>query len=231
MGAFSGPQEYWLTNVDSGNYHASKRGVVQNGLLVSYDAGALESYPGTGRTLYDLTANGYHASIVGDYTYNPTDRGGNIYLSTNNNTYIKTPEIAGFKSFCFTFLKTDTNFTGYSWKYVWDARPGASGGWFAGVGDNGTLLAFSTGGWTNIHVNGSPVAATWASFPTDSFFQLYAVYGNLDATTYTSTINLMSRYSDNESMRGNVVAFQAYNRYLTSEEIFRNYWVMKGRLG
>jgi hypothetical protein len=229
MAINAGPSEYWLTNVDSGNYHASKNGVTQSGLVASYDAGALESYPGSGNILYDLTENNYHATLYGNITYNSA-RGGNLVFPANN-TYIKTPEISNFKSICLTVLKTDLNADNYSWKYLWDARPGASGGWFAGVAPNGTPLQFSTGGWGNIYVNGNPVVtATWDNFQTNQYFQIYSVYGGLDLTTYTSTINFMSRYSDSEYMGGNVVAIQIYNRYLTDIEIFKNYYVMKGRL-
>ena len=56
----------------SSTYYQAKRGIVQDNLRLSLDAGVPDSYKG-GSTWYDLTSNGNNAVLTGSYQYSKSE--------------------------------------------------------------------------------------------------------------------------------------------------------------
>jgi len=64
MGSGYGVTPEWSRDTEEGRNHVSKLGVVQEGLIFNLDAGATDSYAGSGGTWSDLSGNGRNASII-----------------------------------------------------------------------------------------------------------------------------------------------------------------------
>ena len=58
--------------------------IVRDGLVLYLDAGDRNSYPGTGNTWYDLSGNGYNASLVNSPSFNNVDRGSILFNGTGD---------------------------------------------------------------------------------------------------------------------------------------------------
>lgn len=65
MGTGYGVTPEWASNTAAGRNHIAKLGVVQEGLVFNIDAGAPDSYPGSGATWSDVSGNSRNASITG----------------------------------------------------------------------------------------------------------------------------------------------------------------------
>jgi hypothetical protein len=179
--------------------------IITSGLTLNLDAGFTPSYPKSGTTWTDISFSGNNGTLTNGPTYN-TSNGGSIVFDGVDD-YLKTPSIINFRSICLWVSKQST---GTNWQYLLDARPGYSDGYFANN---------STGGWSNWYLNGNSISSTWALLPTDQWFHLY-IQAN---TNYTSTINFMSRVSNNENLGGKIGSIQIYNRPITPQEILQNY--------
>jgi hypothetical protein len=116
----------------------------------------------------------------------------------------------------FCTKKNDTGLT--SWRYLVDARPGHPSGYIAALG---------IGTW-DFYLNGGDLVTTsWSNIPTDEWFYLCA-----DAKqNYTSTINFMSRTSNNEVLPGKISNIQIYDRTLTQNEMEHNFTFLRSRYG
>jgi hypothetical protein len=179
--------------------------IITSGLTLNLDAGFTPSYPKSGTTWTDISFSGNNGTLTNGPTYN-TSNGGSIVFDGVDD-YLKTPSIINFRSICLWVSKQST---GTNWQYLLDARPGYSDGYFANN---------STGGWSNWYLNGNSISSTWALLPTDQWFHLY-IQAN---TNYTSTINFMSRVSNNENLGGKIGSIQIYNRPITPQEVLQNY--------
>jgi hypothetical protein len=114
--------------------------------------------------------------------------------------------------------KPFVDYGAFPWKYLLDARPGFASGYLANN---------NPGGWSNWYLNSVSIATSWPLLPVDQWFHFYI---QADAN-YTSTINFMSRYSNNENIGGRIGHIQAYSKTLTPAEILQNYNATKTRFG
>ena len=103
-------------------------------------------------------------------------------------------------------------------RYLMDSRTG---------NPNGYLYSGGAGNWTNFYADLSPIAANWASIPKDRWVAFYAD----TAAQYTATINLMSRYSNSETLPGKLGVVLVYNRKLTQAEMLQNFNAYRNRYG
>jgi hypothetical protein len=189
--------------------------IVSDGLVLYLDAGSPNSYrPDFGTTWKDMSGNNYSGSLINGSTYSTASGGSIVFDGVDD--YMITQQVANFRSISMFLYKTETG--PIDWKYILDARPGMSNGFFANL---------QVGNWTNWYLNGSSIAATYANLPTNQWFHLYIQAD----TNYTSTINFMSRVSNNEQMGGRIGQIQIYNRILSDSEILQNYNAQKSRFG
>lgn len=185
--------------------------IVRNGLVLHLDATNQKSYPGTGTTWYDLSGNNNNASLVNGPTHSE-----NTFVFDGVDDYLITSSVT-FKSIMMSLNYYNTG-PNSSWKYLIDARSGASGGYY--VPSNN---AFG-GSWksTNrINTNSGSIS----DIPFNQWHTLY-----LEATdTFTDDINFMSRVSNNEVAGGAIGVIMIYDRYLTEDEVSKNHIAIRSR--
>jgi hypothetical protein len=214
-------------------------GPVTNGLLLYWDAGNLDSYPGTGTTIYDLSGNGNNGTLVNRVGYNQTNGGVLITDGIDDYIYCNTPNL------------TSTNFTEMgAARYISFVRPGGTypGGrminanstnWLMGHWGNTVDNYFAEGTITGI--NGSISDLNW---------RIYAGNGDISGDVYSFYMNnslyasngggsagpngvMIGKYplSNLENANGAFSFLLIYNRILTTAEMTQNYNYFKGRFG
>jgi hypothetical protein len=84
---------------------------VTSGLILHFDTKFVNSYPGSGDTIYDLSGNNRHSEIIGVVNYSNNQ----IVLNGTDN-YIKTPALPGIssnnQSFSFELIVTPSSTSG-----------------------------------------------------------------------------------------------------------------------
>lgn len=198
-----------------GNY----RRIVKDGLILDLDAAKLDTYLGTGTTWTDLSGNGNSATLFNSPTFNTIN--GGVLEFNGSSTYLKTPSISNFRTISM-WIKTSKIGT-YSWKYILDARPGMSNGWYSTLGVGS--------GWVTQYINGAVTSVNSSNVPLNTWCNLVIISN----AAYTSTINFMSRYSTGptslEFIDGSVGSIMIYNKVLSSQEVLQNYNATKVRYG
>jgi hypothetical protein len=214
-------------------------GPVTNGLVLYWDAGNLDSYPGTGTTIYDLSGNGNNGTLVNGVTYNQTNGGVLITDGIDDYIYCNTPNLSS------------TNFTEMgAARYISFVRPGGlypggrminanSNNWLMGHWGNTVDNYFAEGTITGI--NGSISDLNW---------RIYAGNGDISGDVYSFYMNnslyasngggsagpngvMIGKYplSNLENANGAFSFLLIYNRILTTAEMTQNYNYFKGRFG
>jgi hypothetical protein len=189
--------------------------IVTNGLVLALDAGNRKSYPGTGTTWTDLSGLGNTGTLINGPTYSSANGGSIVFDGAND--YVITSTITNYKSLnMWAYLDSKS-------AYLLDARTGSPSGyfWFPG-GDAG----FGPD-WDQFYINGNPVSLSLSNIPTNVWFNFYI----RNTGIRTGTINLFSRFSNNEQQGGKYSLFSAYNRELTAAEIQQNFNALRGRYG
>lgn len=216
-----------------------KSGVVTDGLVLNLDAGFAESYPKGGTTWYDLSGNGYNATLVNGPTYS-TLGGGSIRFDGSN-------DYATLTSIDFR-----RNFTMEAWVYydngigslfgqgttsvnnglhiVWQSL--SRGLVFAMYGNDLDYSSFSTADYNQwkhlvftynhstylkqIYQNGTLIAS-----------------GTGNGYTGTGTFRLGVSYSSGNYnyLKGYMAIARSYFKVLSSSEVSQNYNATKGRYG
>ena len=226
MGAYSGPE------------------INEDGLVLALDAGNAKSYPGSGTTWTDLSANGNNGTLTNGPTYSSANGGSIVFDGSND--YIDLPSSFAFGTSTFSiecWVKADT-LSGIDAIY-YSQSSNISG--FYGVGHNsngdGFFLSDFNGSTRVSTVFGSNAAVdTWYHlvFLKNASNQ-YVVYRNTVASTTNniSTLSLTSAdprigynpASAAEIWDGNISNFKIYNRALTASEIQQNFNATRGRFG
>jgi len=183
----------------------------QNAVMMvdSYDT---RSYSGSGSVWYDISGNGNNVNLYNSPSYvnnNIIFDGVNDFGIISSTTY---------RSLSLWAYKTDAGPS--TWKYLFDARSGMGNGWFANQGQGTNWSA-------TMYVNGSPVGRSWSNLPTNSWFHLYIEADN----TYTGTINLMSRYSNNEQLGGYLNSIELYATTKSPDDIALLFNAKRHRFG
>jgi hypothetical protein len=222
------------------NYQATQyrfetpAGPVTNGLLLYWDAGNLDSYPGTGTTIYDLSGNGNNGTLVNGVGYNQTNGGVLTFDGVDDYGISYNPNL------------TTTNNT-----VMGAARySGATRGRMINATDNNWLI----GCWSNSTEN--YYALGWVSpvgnGPSDTNWRIVTALGDLSTDSYTSYMNNNLSAGPNgagsqgpdgisigaqtfggtsEFSTGQFSFVLVYNRVLTAAEMTQNYNYFKGRFG
>jgi hypothetical protein len=213
--------------------------IIKNGLVVYLEAGATESYPGSGTTWYDIMGN-YNGSLVNSPTYN-SGLDENIQLNGSNQCV----QLGSF----FTY----NYFTICLW-----VNPGSSQVQYADIMDNahtGTQnfvcqqnstntnqYAFNVIGASNYSDPGlfTLTANTWThlSFTFDNDKVRGYINGSLFGTGGSCSTNWTSQYlrlgqwnGGGRNWNGKYGNFMIYDRALNASEILHNYNIQRTRFG
>jgi hypothetical protein len=203
------PQVLAYVNSDNNVYLDSD--ISQNAVMMvdSYDQ---QSYPGNGSIWYDISGNGNNITLYNSpsYTNNNIDfDGANDYGKIASTTY-RSISLWGYQ----------TNSGPSGWKYLFDARSGMGSGWFANNSQGSN--------WSStMYINGVSVSRNWSNVPVNSWFHLYIQADN----SYTGTINLMSRYSNNEQLGGYLNSIELYNTTKSDDDIALLFNSKRNRFG
>jgi hypothetical protein len=208
-------------------------GPVTNGLVLYWDAGNLDSYPGTGSTIYDLSGNGNNGTLYNGVGYNQTNGGvltfdgvDDYVISYNPNLSTTTSTVMGAARYSGATRGRMINSTDVNW---------LMGHW------GNTTENYYAEGWVS----------TPGSGPSDTNWRIYAALGNQpsdawalyvnNTVTATSTdgssgpdgisIGAQTYGGTSEFSTGQFSFVLVYNRVLTTAEMTQNYNYFKGRFG
>jgi hypothetical protein len=210
-------------------------GPVTNGLLLYWDAGNLDSYPGTGTTIYDLSGNGNNGNVVNGVGFNQTNGGVLTFDGVDDLVYSNTPNLSG----------TNNTVMGAA-RYTGTSPHGRMinaniNNWLIGCWNNSTENYYAVG-WVSPVQNGA----------NDTNWRIVTALGDVGADSYTSYINNVLNAGPNnagsegpngisvgaqtaggysEPSKGEFSFVLVYNRVLTAAEMTQNYNYFKGRFG
>ena len=233
------------------NYEATKdkfqgESIVTNGLVLYWDAGDKDSYPGTGTTIYDLSGNGNDGGLMNGPIFS-SDKGGAIIFD-------------GSDDYIITNLSGDTGTTSYTIINVMQSdRPSSDVNNRQSLFgfDNGSGLGYQvlsqeiwgqggygfTGDGTNIDIYTWNIAGNsgdlkiYGCVRTPSQVKTY-VNGVITTTNNVTKTSAFTRYTVGErgpsggnNWSGPLFCSLVYNRELTAGEMEQVYDTLKGRFG
>jgi hypothetical protein len=206
---------------------------VVNGLLLYWDASNINSYPGTGTTIYDLSGNGNNGTLVNGVGYNQTNGGVLTFDGVDDYVESGNPQLAS----------TNNTVMGAA-RYSGDTR-----GRMINAKDNNWLIGCWSNSTENYYAEGwvSPVQ----NGPSDTNWRIVTALGDVSGDSYTSYINnVLSAgpnnagsqgpsgitigkigYTNSEYSTGEFGFVLVYNRVLTTAEMTQNYNYFKSRFG
>ncbi len=204
--------------------------IVTGGLKLFYDAANTNSYSGSGSTVYDLSGNSNHGTLLNSPTFSSDKGGCFVFDGTDDRISFSTVAI---KTICF-------------WGRLFD-----------GFADLGALLATSDGGDGSFRVRQVGDGRFRASPDTNDFHKggfVSQLMMNGEANLPSSGTNLIVPHGrtmlqdyyvgalgENRNLstishsfmsrryKGRVYAVLLYNRHLTFSELLQNYNSFKGR--
>jgi hypothetical protein len=217
------------------------KSVVTRGLILSYDAGALDSYPQTGTSVFDLSTNSNTATLTNGPTFS-TDNGGTFVLDGSND-YINAGSINLNRDFTLEIIAnmaddgsfglfgqgiTNTN-AGMHIVYSNNSR-GMIFALYSNDNDYGNNYRPTTGVWyhwvfayNNSTYDKQFYANTVLQTPAASVENVY---------TGTGQFNIGAIYSSAGSpANGKIAVARAYSRVLSSTEISQNFNAQRSRFG
>jgi len=211
--------------------------VVDNGLILSLDAGNSKSYPGSGTNWNDLSGNNTNGTLTNGPTYNSANGGSLVFDGAND--YISASN---------TSLVHRTS----NWSYSCWVN-------FSAITSLGTI--FENGSWGNcllIRFQTNVIAiysmsAYWGAF---TFSPTLGVWYKLDFIrngnsidfyingVYSQSMNFtadiqpssnlfigMSQHAPGQCFNGKIAQVSIYNRALTASEVSQNFNALRGRFG
>lgn len=210
-------------------------GPVTNGLVLYWDAGNLDSYPGTGTTIYDLSGNSNNGTLLNGVGFNQVNGGVLTFDGVDDIVYSSTPNLAITNN----TVMGAARYTGGVQGRMINAY---GNNWLIGCWNNSTENYYAVG-WVSPVQNG----------PSDTNWRIVTALGDVGADSYTSYVNnTLSSGPNNSGSAGpygiSVGAFGpgagggehsagqfsfvlVYNRVLTVTEMTQNYNFFKGRFG
>jgi hypothetical protein len=223
--------------------------IITSGLVLHVDASNVTSYPGTGTTWYDLSPNGYNATLSGNATYNSAN-GGYIDLQSNTGV-LNFPSSAGSNTSAYTFG---------CWVNIPDKTGGAI---FMGRGNDSTGGEYPLGWSMALQMNPSnfvativtkvpfeqQIVTTYSSTPSINTWYYYTavwnpgsslklyINGILRATSNTSGTTLRTSNTGwNSTINGSnynakLGSMFVYNTVLSDADVLYNYNATKTRFG
>ena len=206
--------------------------IITNGLIGHWDSANLKSYPGSGTTWYDLSGNGYNATMS-NVTYSSG------YMSFNGTSSYVTAPVPAPASTPITFefwINSDSS----SPVGIFDTAPNVTN----------VLRNYSAGNieWWNADpsISLGLSATTWYcltvvfSFATNRYIDYYRngvlVSSTSGSTTTTFAWSNPIRFGDinngnNGRYAGKISTIKIYNLKLSADNVKQNYNALRGRFG
>ena len=217
------------------------KSVVTRGLILSYDAGALDSYPQTGTSVFDLSNNSNTATLTNGPTFS-SDNGGTFVLDGTND-YINAGSINLNRDFTLEIITNMTSNVSFGLFGQGPATTNQGMHIYYDVGARGMVFAFysndndygnnyrpSTGVWYQwvFTYNNSSYAKqfyanTVLQTPASSVQNIYSGTGQFNiGAIYGAAVS---------SANGKIAVARAYSRILSSTEITQNFNAQRSRFG
>jgi hypothetical protein len=209
-------------------------GPVTNGLLLYWDAGNLDSYPGTGATIYDLSGNGNNGILINGVGFNQVNGGVLTFDGVDDVVRLSSPD-----------LRFTNNTVMGAARYNGGTRGRMINSYFNNwlMGHWGTTTQnYYAEGWVSIPGSG----------PSDTNWRIYSALGDVSGDSYSLYVNNSLSSGPNnggaqgpygisigasggspgsEPSTGEFSFVLMYNRVLTAAEMTQNYNFFKGRFG
>lgn len=214
--------------------------LIQDGLVLSLDAGNIKSYPGSGTTWRDLTANRNNGTLTNGPTFNNANGGSIVFDGTNDYVTISTNNIRTFDA-TVTFVVKLPFYSGGQ-RCIVSYRRGAGGQLYVGKASQGIFCyydslspqQFTVGNITDNSICHVTIVLN-ATGTTISTYINGRLAGSATRTGWVGTDNTildLGYDSDtNEYMVGNMYMFAHYSRVLTPQEILQNFNATRKRFG
>ena len=232
-------------NAGDTTYYQAKRGIVQDGLVLTLDAAVDQSYPGNGTTWYDLSPSGISATLYNGAVLN-RDKGGVIAFDGTDD-YAQTADVnLGPSGSISIFVKWNDNTASYFGSFLCHGYEGA-GLFRIGQTASSTTMQWYLRGTGNVQyaiVNGTlPVDneyhhlfMTWDDTNIISYIdnvELLNTGHSLTLTGFYDTIDIASiRAGLSQSIRyvdADIANICIWNRTLSSSEVEQTYNSLIGR--
>jgi hypothetical protein len=208
-------------------------GPVTNGLLLYWDAGNLDSYPGTGTIIYDLSGNGNNGTLFNGVGFNQANGGVLTFDGVDDYVRSYNPNLS-------TTTSTVMGAARYSGATRGRMINSTDVNWLMGHWNNSTENYYAEGWVTPVQTGTSDtnwrIYAALGNQPSDA----WSLYVN-NTVTATSTggvsgpdgisIGAQTFGGTSEFSTGNFSFVLVYNRVLTVAEMTQNYNFFKGRFG
>lgn len=218
--------------------------IINRGLTFHLDAAAPSSYPGSGTTWFDLSANNYTGALTNGPTFSSSNGGTIVFDGTNDyviltnastpltnlsyETMLKIDSIPASSTFRSIWQKSaDWNYsTGISLQMIYGLLTFSYGSiWGGSVSYN--LSNLTVGNWYHIVGTSSSVASGTSRM----YINGSLVATGANAATPTSTSDLTLGYGNGGGFLGNISVFRTYSRELAAVEVTHNFNAIRGRFG
>ncbi|CAB4133488.1 Concanavalin A-like lectin/glucanases superfamily [uncultured Caudovirales phage] len=208
---------------------------VDASLVAWYDAAQPVSYPGTGTTWYDLSANKNHASINSSVFYNNTTMsmnflGGYVQIPSSNSLNVMSTAVTA--SVWFNASVEDTNFRriisrdqypNQNWYIEFSGAPvGNIFGWGTTTGTTNVPITPNT--WYNVTMTAD---ATTLSLYTNGVLSFNGTSTGFKANS--SPIGIGADCFGGTPFLGNISQVMIYNRILSADEVSQNFNALRRR--
>jgi hypothetical protein len=210
--------------------------VRDSSLVLELDAADRNSYPGSGTTWRDLTANNNSGTLTNGPTFSSTNGGSIVFDGSDDIVNLGRPASLDLTTLTLSaWIRTTTNLNqivigkSYISSYYMNIAPNIKQ--FAFWTNGSQLLS------TTISTIGDPI---WCNIVGTINSTSKSIYFNgiINASTVGSTVGIDSNdiYIGNSPVinsffLGNIANVQIYNRALSSEEVLQNYEALKSRYG
>jgi hypothetical protein len=212
--------------------------VVKSGLVLALDAADINSYPGTGTTIYDLSGNGNNGTLVNGVGYNQTNGGVLVFDGIDDFVDVPSPNLASTNYTVMTagrYVSIPYVGSPYGAGRLISSR---SNNWLLGLWGGSTENYYAEGWVSSVGAGTSNTSWRIWTGTGDIGGDTYSVYVNNSLITASSTGGSagpngfsIGRYGpgNSEYSNSNFSFLLAYNRILTQAEITQNYNATKTR--
>ena len=190
--------------------------IVEEGLVLSLDAGSTRSYPGTGTTWYDLSGNNFDFTIDGSgFSYNT---GGWFDMADGGITHTGTITSSTLCTIVYWIKTTD----GQS---LFLSGPGTSGNYLGAYNSGNKFYNSGAMGTPVLYMNAVATANLSDFVRTGEWIMVE--FKNVNLSSFTNTH--FNQYTGYTFGNGDLAIIQIYNRSITQAESEQNYNAQKNR--
>lgn len=201
-------------------------GIITSGLVLNLDITDVNSYPGSGTSVYDLSGNNYTFTLQGNAVYSSEGKG-SIYLdgSADGIQRLSTSGLLSSVTLVQWLKTSDTTGLMLSGQPV-----GSTGGYYVGAYYPGVGFYNQNCGSPTFYIDTSLTSnpATPINY-LDNKWHMWEAKG-LNFASWTDTWNFLG-YAAGYEIAGYVGKIMMYNRSLTAAESLQNYNSLKSRFG